>query len=208
MNVSTKNKNSKSHKSNNANTYFSNKELVTIAIFLLGGDSKYVDTEDIAVKVNDLAPGRFKWRKYPDQINIDNVRKRLSDAKDPKKGGYILGSFKQGWILSEVGLKFSQKRIKDLDSVNLERIPLTRKEMVWRNREKTRMLASGAYEKFTSNNIESITSQEAKAFFRIDDYIMGKARERRLALIINSFREDPDLGKLIKNLAKKVKKSE
>ena len=36
---------------------FSNIDIVTIAVYLLGGDSKYVDTEDIAVKVNELAPG-------------------------------------------------------------------------------------------------------------------------------------------------------
>jgi len=69
---------------------FSNTEIVTIAVYLLGGASNYVDTEDIAVKVDELAPGRFTWRKYSDQINIDNVRKRLSDAKNPKKGGIQL----------------------------------------------------------------------------------------------------------------------
>jgi len=190
----------------NDSTIFSNIEIVTIAVYLLGGDSKYIDTEDIAVKVNELAPGRFNWRKYPDQINIDNVRKRLSDAKDPKKGEYLLGSFKQGWILSKMGLDFSRKRVKDLKGANLERTPLTRKEIVWRNREKTRMLSSEAYEKYTTNKIRSITPQEAETFFRIDDYITGKARERRLTLIINSFGDDLDLGKLVKNLAKKVER--
>jgi hypothetical protein len=73
----------------------SNIEIVTIAVYLLGGDSKYVDTEDIAFKANELAPGRFTWRKYPEQINIDNIRKRLSDAKSENKGGYLLGSFKK-----------------------------------------------------------------------------------------------------------------
>lgn len=45
----------------------SNNEIVTLAVFLLGGDSHCVDTEDVAVKVNEIAPGRFTWRKYPDQ---------------------------------------------------------------------------------------------------------------------------------------------
>lgn len=194
------------NKFSNHSAIFSNIELVTIAVYLLGGDSKYIDTEDIAVKVNELAPGRFTWRKYPNQINIDNVRKRLSDAKNPQKGEYLLGSFKQGWILSKMGLKFSRKRVKDLKGANLERTPLTRKEIVWRNREKTRMLSSEAYEKYTTNKIRSITPQEAETFFRIDDYITGKARERRLTLIINSFGDDLDLGKLVKNLAKKVER--
>ena len=82
---------------------FSNIEIVTIAVYLLGGDSKYVDTEDIAIKTNELAPGRFTWRKYPEQINIDNVRKRLSDAKNVKKGGFLLGSFKKGMDSERTG---------------------------------------------------------------------------------------------------------
>jgi len=54
-----------------------NHEIVTIAVFLLGGESHAVDTEDIAVKANEIAPGRFSWRKYPDQINIETVSETI-----------------------------------------------------------------------------------------------------------------------------------
>ena len=37
----------------------SNHEIVTLAAYLLGGDSKRIDTEDVAVKTNEIAPGRF-----------------------------------------------------------------------------------------------------------------------------------------------------
>jgi hypothetical protein len=57
---------------------FANHELVVLATYLAGGAKAVSDTEDIAVKANELAPGRFTWRKYADQINIDTVRKRLS----------------------------------------------------------------------------------------------------------------------------------
>ena len=36
-----------------------NQEIVTLSVFLLGGDTALIDTEDIAVKANELAPGRF-----------------------------------------------------------------------------------------------------------------------------------------------------
>ena len=64
----------------------SNHEIVTLAVYLLGGDSKRIDTEDIAVKSNELAPGRFTWRKYSDQINIKIISWCLWDAKKPKNG--------------------------------------------------------------------------------------------------------------------------
>ena len=63
----------------------SNHQIVVIAAYLVAGDSKRADTEDIAVKANQIAPGRFSWRKYPRQINIDTVRKRLWDACKPSK---------------------------------------------------------------------------------------------------------------------------
>ena len=42
-----------------------NHEIVTLAVYLLGGERQRVDTEDIAVKANELASGRFTWRRYP-----------------------------------------------------------------------------------------------------------------------------------------------
>ena len=59
----------------------SNIEIVTFAVYLLGGETGPVDTEDIAIKASELAPGKFTWKKYREQVNIDNIRKRLSDAQ-------------------------------------------------------------------------------------------------------------------------------
>lgn len=54
--------------------FLSNSETVLVAVYLLRGDSNSVDTEDVAVKANELAPGAFTWRKYRDQINLEIVR--------------------------------------------------------------------------------------------------------------------------------------
>src|SRR6266516_3169361 len=83
-----------------------NHEVVTLAVFILGGDQRPVDTEDVAKKANEIAPGRFTWRKYKDQINLEVVRVYLSDAKKKGKGEYLIGSGNSGWSLSEAGLVF------------------------------------------------------------------------------------------------------
>jgi hypothetical protein len=75
-----------------------NHELVVVAAFLAGAQNASADTEDIAVKANELAPGRFAWRKYKDQINIEAVRKRLWDAAKAEKGGLLIGSEKTGFL--------------------------------------------------------------------------------------------------------------
>lgn len=185
---------------------FNNIEIITIAVYLLGGDSKYIDTEDVAVKANELAPGKFTWHKYPDQINIHNIGKRLCDARNHEKGGYILGSFKQGWRLSENGLKFSRKRTKELEDVTISILAVKTREELWQGREKERMLASMAFEKVKANSPDTVTFQEAETFFRVDDYVTGKTRQIKLDRIIKTFGDDPELGKAVKILAGKVRK--
>ena len=67
-------------------------QIVTLAVYLLGGDQKVIDTEDVAVKAYQLAPGRFSWRKYPDQVNLELVRVYLSAGKKPSRGAWLEGS--------------------------------------------------------------------------------------------------------------------
>src|SRR5580704_2924829 len=84
----------------------SNTELVVIAAFRVGAATQHVDTEDIAVKANEIGPGRFTWKKYSYQINIDTVSKRLWDGR---KRGYLVGSERDGWLLTETGATLARK---------------------------------------------------------------------------------------------------
>jgi len=84
------------------------REIVTLAVYLLGGDQHAVDTEDAAIKTHELAPGRFAWRKYPEQINLELVRVYLSDAKKPEKGDLLVGSGRTGWSLTKAGLNWAR----------------------------------------------------------------------------------------------------
>jgi hypothetical protein len=182
----------------------SNFEIVTLAVYLTGGTSSYVDTEDVAVKADEIAPGRFSWRKYPEQINIANVEKRLYDAKI--KAGYLLGTRKQGWILSENGLRVAKEKYTELKTVNVSRAPVNKREQVWKRREKERMLSSVAYEKYTAGKTNEVSVQEAETFFRVNDYVTGVARKERLTRVQNAFGEDSLLGNVIKDLMKMIRR--
>ena len=184
---------------------FSNHELVTLAAYLLGGDAKLIDTEDVAVKVNEIAPGRFAWRKYPDQINKHTVQARLFDARSPKKGAYLIGSDRKGWMLTPNGLNFVTTHASKLKVANVSRVPRNKTELTRHRREREWMLTSPAYGKVKSGNNKAITVQEAEAFFRLDDYITGSARQEKIARIMNTFKNDTELGKAIMILRKKVR---
>ncbi len=181
-----------------------NHEIVTLAVYILGGDSHRIDIEDIAVQANKLAPGRFTWRKYPDQINIELIRAFLSDAKKVKNGCYLAGSGNEGWFLTATGLAFAKKSRRSLKVLELGRKAVSPKVRMWMKRERERMLSTDAYAKFSAGKKEDITDQEAESFFRIDAYVTGKAREHKLMRAKNSFSDDHDLGSLVKYLDERL----
>jgi hypothetical protein len=181
-----------------------NHEIVAIAVYLLGGRTKSVDTEDIAVKANDLAPGRFTWRKYSSQINLEIVRVYLSDAKKQAKGGYLSGSGTNGWSLTEKGFAFAKKKARLLASASLSREIIDPKEKRRRRGERARLLNSPAFQKCSEGLADSVSPSEAAAFFRIDDYVTSEMRRQRVTRIVNSFGKDPALGEAVLLLAHKV----
>ena len=185
-----------------------NHEIVTLAVYLLGGDSRYVETEDIAVKANELAPGRFTWKKYQDQINIDTVRKRLWDAKNIEKGSFLVGSERKGWLLTQAGSSFARENASAIGSMNLAKDRLTLGDKQRRRTERTRLLSTPAFKAFRSGGIEAVRKQDAEAFFRLDNYVLGSLRERKLLRLINMFQNDPELASVVNQLAEKVRMSE
>lgn len=181
-----------------------NHEIVTLAVYLLGGEAQRVDTEDIAVKTNELAPGRFTWRKYPTQINIDTVRKRLWDAASPTKGEYLNGSEKEGWTLTSAGLKFATDNQSLLTPEHLGRPRFSLKAKQWMRNERARMLSTTAYAKIRDRQNDIVTQQEAEEFFRIDAYVTGEARDQKIKRALASFSDDEDLAEAVKILAQKI----
>jgi hypothetical protein len=181
-------------------TDLSNSEIVVIAALRAGAAGVHVDTEDIAVKANEIGPGRFSWKKYPDQINIDSVRKRLWDAR---KRGHLVGSERDGWLLTEVGAAFARKYRRSLSVEKTTRLSLN--ERKWRRLEKARLLATAAYMKFGSGQISSITAREAQGFFRIDAYVSKSAIENKILRVLNAFGDDREIGPTARHVASLVR---
>jgi len=183
-----------------------NHEIVTLAVYLLGGASRPADTEDVATKANEIAPGRFTWRKYKDQINLDAVRKRLWDAKSPKLGYQFLhGSESEGWSLTEAGLDFCRSRATQLESAAPVKTPTSMNDKRWMSAERSRLLSSPAFDAFKDGKADVISEREAMVFFRLDEYITGDARERKIDRIVNAFRDDAQLGPLVAALAQRLR---
>ncbi len=174
---------------------FSKSQLVTIAVALLGGDTVYVDREDVALKVNDIAPGRFNWRKYPEQIDLDAVGGSLRTAKK-RNLGLVVGNNTKGWMLSPTGLKWI--KTVDLTAVHNELPVKHRKASISANQEleRNRLFNTKAYNLFVEGKSKAITVQDFYEFARVNEYFQTKTRQRRYAIIANAVSNDDTLSKL------------
>jgi hypothetical protein len=183
-------------------------EIVALAAYLAGSDRGNVDTEDIAVKANEIAPGRFSWRKYKEQIDLDLIYKHLWDLTKDDKGAYVTGSKKSGWLLTPAGAAFAEREVAKLESLQEARVKRPRNEEAWLNRERNRMLAEQAYRKVREGRESEISKVEAEKFFRLDEYVIGAARERKLQQAQNAFQSDNELGEAVTKIASILKGAE
>jgi hypothetical protein len=174
-------------------------EAATIALFLCGGEQDVAHTEDVAIRAAAVAPGMFSWEKHPEYIDKELVRVALSDARLKKR--YVVGSHGKGWMLTPSGAKYARGAASD-DSA-----PSTRRGKAGQQvaRERARLLSSDAFQKFMSRKGDQITDDEADAFFRLNIYVRGEARLRKIIRIENEFAADPELGDLVTLLAERAK---
>jgi hypothetical protein len=180
-------------------------EIAVLAVYLLGGASKAVDTEDAALKCFELAPTLFSWQKHRDQINLELVRVLLSDAKKPKNGALLSGSGREGWRLSSGGLDWLRDRGNSLIPAAHEEIKRGRSkagsiDSVRRERERTRLTTSDAWIAWTKGG--NLSVKAAQEVFRVDEYTTGRMLEIKLARLRGMFEESDEVSSFLGDAAR------
>lgn len=182
---------------------FSLHHIVAFAVLQCGGDSEFVDTEDVAVAANKLAPGRFAWRKYPDQINLELIRVFLSDAKKPTKGGLLLGTGAKGWRLSASGLAWVRENAAQFESAFSAKLLASgpkRTQSVTNTRierERERICATSAWKRWSGDASTELTLREVSEVFRIDSYASANLIDIQIGRLQQMFAEDEVLSHFI-----------
>lgn len=161
-----------------------------------GGSDAAVHVEKVAVAADAVAPGRFRWRLYPQHINLVIVGKALRDAKAL---GLTSGNSAVGWRLTEAGAS----------AASANDAPLTRPKRdrtvdPWAARERDRLMEEPAYAKVRDGAQDTVTEREALRFFRLDDYIVGSVRAARIHRMVQAFGKDSELGRIVRFLAERV----
>jgi hypothetical protein len=183
-------------------TDYSQAEVVALAVYRVGGAQRAIDTEDVAVEAHKIAPGRFSWKKYPDQINLELIRVFLSDAKK-NENGLVIGSGRRGWRLTQRGLKWAEEASGSISDLGSGRSRAQSRagsidEQRWR-RERSRIVATRAWQIWASG-VRNIPAAEAKQVFRIDSYARGELREAKITRLRAMFSDDRELGPFLDHL--------
>jgi hypothetical protein len=176
-------------------------DFVVLALANLGGETHPVDIEDVAFEAHRLAPHRFGWRRYPEQIDLAGVRDGLSDSRKPENGGLTVGGRKQGWALTPAGAKLAAG-VRDRVA-NIGSLPHLRLDPAVRVAERRRVLGSKALQKLRSNEADQISPQDVRELLRVDPYVTPEKYGQRLAIVLNAFADEPDIREAIDDMAKR-----
>ncbi len=175
--------------------------ICTMAVYLLDGGRQPVDIEDVAMKCHELAPGRFSWRKYHEQINLDNVRRNLVWAKTPEFGSMLKGSMTDGWTLTPSGLDWAIKNHEAVESVDLQKTHPTSKTKSGQDarmkRERSRIKSTQAWNRWAAGDVD-ISLPEAREVFRIDSYATGRMRDLKINRLELLFDDDTEIGEFLR----------
>ncbi len=167
------------------------------ALLSLGGDLNFIDTEDIAIRADELSPGRFRWRKHKEHIDLGLVRNGLQDAK---KRQFARGGALRGWSLTDIGLKEARDALATCGSFASKQ-RRSAQELAWIARERPRLLTEGALITLRTEGLAAVTDRQLLSFFQLDEYVTGDIRQSRVDRLVRLFEDDPELSPLIKQLA-------
>ena len=185
---------------NEFNLSLTNAQISALSLALLGGTTKTIDIEEIAIKAFEIAPEKFCWRNHPDRIDLRVVQYALKDAASEKKGEILIrGNLRYGFMLTPKGVAWSEEFQEEFGEIIINS-PRSQSVEDKRQLETLRLINTVAYEKFLTGNKEGITKQDFQEFSRVNDYFPDHIKGNRYLLIENSIRENETLKSLWKFL--------
>ena len=177
-----------------------NDQVALVALLVLGGDRAPVDTENVAIEADKLAPGRFRWRKFKEHIDLGLVRNGLQDAR---KKQLVDGGAHRGWVLTPNGMKEASRLLPGIaDPSTRKRVSTEQRQ--WEARERSRLLAEPAFLIALEKGATVLTKRDALRLFKLDEYTSPDRRSERLRRFALSFTDEPELGRVVGELIRRI----
>lgn len=177
-----------------------NDQVALVALLVQGGDRAPIDTENVAIEADRLAPGRFRWRKFKEHIDLGLVRNGLQDAR---KKSLVDGGAHRGWVLTPDGMKEASSLLPELaDPSTRKRVATEQKQ--WEARERSRLLAEPAFQIALEKGAAALTTRDVLRLFKLDEYTSPERRSERLRRFALSFTDEPELGRIVGELIRRL----
>lgn len=177
-----------------------NDQLTLVALLVLGGDKTPVDTEEIAIEADKLSPGRFRWRKFKEHIDLGLVRNGLQDAR---KKELVSGGALKGWLLTTAGQSEAVELLPSIADPDTQ-IRITSAQRQWEARERSRILGEPALIAALDRGPEAVSERDIFRLFKIDEYATTANRAERIRKLLDAFENDIELGPVIRTLAERL----
>ena len=172
-----------------------NIDLVTLAVGRLGGASSPVDLEDVAIEAYELAPSRFCWKKYPEQIDIGAVRYALKDAGS-RKPALISGGIRAGYMLTKKGLQLCGTIESMKGTIGALDLGRRGSADAILEEERARLRQTNAVTKYLRGESSQLTQRDFNEFARVNDYFPSNLRRKRFLKIENAVSRDDELNEI------------
>jgi len=155
---------------------------VLLALNDLGGDHRAADTEDIAMRAAEVAPRSFRWKRYPDQVDLELVRLALKNCKiqDPP---LVAGGVREGWQLTPAGLAVCAS----FQRVSPQKSSSTAKSIT----------SSRAFREWREHGPASVTREQLLELLRVNDYFPNSKRRERVIALRNDASGDKRLAEFV-----------
>jgi len=168
-----------------------NRELVVYCLYVAGGATERVHTEDLALKCWELFPDSFSWTKYPRYPDKDIVRVALTDARKDKYGALVSGRVEghasgvghgepEGWLLTDKGLAWIKENLSVFGDDGAQHERKAHRQLLLRRVKELK--TSDIYRRFTeSGSSFSPSIGELAAFLKCRVDANEAVWERRIA---------------------------
>ena len=167
----------------------SNLEILLVSLARIGGEAHGVHTEDIAIEAFKLAPNRFGWRKYPERIDLESVRRALTSATE-KEPPLLAGSVRQGWMISREGIRWLESNSQEVGQpAGYRRGSMSEGLEI----ERMRLRETNALKKYRAGLLDELNRNDLFEFARVNEYFSDAKRRERFNIVGSAVDGDLEL---------------
>jgi hypothetical protein len=155
---------------------------VLLALFDLGAAHRAADTEDVAMRAAEILPRSFRWKRYPEQIDLELVRLALKNCK-MQAPPLVDGGVSEGWQLTPAGMAVCASYRQTKGQLKPEFVRAIR--------------SSSAFRAWKRQGVTAVGREDLLTLLRVNDYFPNSKRRERVIALMNDTSGEAELASFV-----------